>query len=365
MTAFSNSRRNPLSPTAISWRVMDLEVHDIEEFNELPGIYGIELQDRPNPNVTNVYFTDTGWMTGDGVTGLTQMTQITTGNPAPGQFRIGGGLSSKLIMNAADDLKQVVVEYEGGGTTFSLQTIIAIVQDLIGTITDTFNRVFLNFIRARTSSGVVIENNTAGTIATFGASGGTGVSVAGGLSVGGVVSIPDGTAALPGLAFTSDPDTGLYRPGANQIGFATGGAERFRIEETGQLKAVYESTVGTDYNTTLHNGYLCRAWVNFNGTGTVAIRASGNVSSITDNGTGDYTVNFTTAMPDADYACTFGAQNPLDTNLLYNTFVGIHPGFAPTVSSVRVRTTDTVNQASANVEVSNSDTLIVNMAVFR
>jgi hypothetical protein len=48
--------------------------------------------------------------------------------------------------------------------------------------------------------------------------------------------------------------------------------------------------------------YACRAWVNFNGIGTVAIRASGNVSSITDNGTGDYTVNFTTAMPDADYA---------------------------------------------------------------
>ena len=48
--------------------------------------------------------------------------------------------------------------------------------------------------------------------------------------------------------------------------------------------------------------YACRAWVNFNGTGTVAIRASGNVSSITDNGTGNYTVNFTTAMPDANYA---------------------------------------------------------------
>ena len=48
--------------------------------------------------------------------------------------------------------------------------------------------------------------------------------------------------------------------------------------------------------------YGCRAWVNFNGTGTVAIRASGNVSSITDNGTGDYTVNFTTAMVDANYS---------------------------------------------------------------
>lgn len=48
------------------------------------------------------------------------------------------------------------------------------------------------------------------------------------------------------------------------------------------------------------------AWVNFNGTGTVAIRAQYNVSSITDNGTGNYTVNFTTAAPDANYAFTFG-----------------------------------------------------------
>jgi hypothetical protein len=48
--------------------------------------------------------------------------------------------------------------------------------------------------------------------------------------------------------------------------------------------------------------YSCRAWVNFNGTGTVAIRDIGNVSSITDNGTGDYNVNFTTAMPDVNYS---------------------------------------------------------------
>ena len=53
--------------------------------------------------------------------------------------------------------------------------------------------------------------------------------------------------------------------------------------------------------------YKCYAWVNFNGTGTVAIRASGNVSSITDNNTGDYTVNFTTAMPDENYAVCISA----------------------------------------------------------
>jgi len=56
--------------------------------------------------------------------------------------------------------------------------------------------------------------------------------------------------------------------------------------------------------------YACRAWVNFNGTGVVAIRASGNVSSITDNGAGDYTVNFATAMQDASYPCFASTGNP-------------------------------------------------------
>jgi hypothetical protein len=57
---------------------------------------------------------------------------------------------------------------------------------------------------------------------------------------------------------------------------------------------------------------IAKAWVNFNGTGTVAIRSAFNVSSITDNGTGDYTVNFTTAMPNADYCAVVtnvGLQN--------------------------------------------------------
>jgi hypothetical protein len=76
---------------------------------------------------------------------------------------------------------------------------------------------------------------------------------------------------------------------------------------------VQSSTAGTppqfnDGNGT-QTGTLCRAWVNFNGTGTVAIRASFNVSSITDNGTGNYTVNFTTAMPDANFIAVCGDAN--------------------------------------------------------
>ena len=111
--------------------------------------------------------------------------------------------------------------------------------------------------------------------------------------------------------------------------------------------------------------YGCRAWVNFNGTGTVAIRASGNVSSITDNGTADYTVNFTTALADANYGVTGIAQNTLNTNVIFNSFVGIYPTVAPTTSALRLRVVDTINSASTSVEVSQSDPTIVCVAVFR
>ena len=87
------------------------------------------------------------------------------------------------------------------------------------------------------------------------------------------------------------------------IRFATGGTtERMRITYDGFLR--FNSGYGS-----VATAYGCRAWVNFNGTGTVAIRASGNVSSITDNGNGNYRVNFSTALPDANYSVCGGASS--------------------------------------------------------
>lgn len=80
-------------------------------------------------------------------------------------------------------------------------------------------------------------------------------------------------------------------------------------------------------------GTFCRAWVNFNGTGTVAIRASFNVTSITDNGTGDYTVNFTNALPDANYAVvTFGGRSGVAFG------IGLESTTAPTTTAYRYLT---------------------------
>ena len=126
---------------------------------------------------------------------------------------------------------------------------------------------------------------------------------------------------------------------ANSVGYQRwfgGTTEAMRIDSSGNL--LFNSGYGS-----AATAYGCRAWVNFNGTGTVAIRASGNVSSITDNGTGDYTVNFTTAMPDANYiAASTGGQRTINWALfLLSTTV-------PTTSAFRYNTTNPSDVALDN-----------------
>jgi uncharacterized protein (AIM24 family) len=97
--------------------------------------------------------------------------------------------------------------------------------------------------------------------------------------------------------------------------------------------------------------YGCRAWVNFNGTGTVAIRASGNVSSITDNNTGDYTVNFTTAMPDANYSAVVGLSTASGTTVIAQ--IASNGGgtlISPATSSLRIASLTRGSAAAADVE---------------
>lgn len=103
------------------------------------------------------------------------------------------------------------------------------------------------------------------------------------------------------------------------------------------------STSGTDFQ--FNSGYGStvtafgvRAWVNFDGTGTLSVKASGNVSSVTDNTTGDYTVNLTTAMPDIDYAISvncryddtgwggWGTVGWVNTASAFRIRTGVYPG---------------------------------------
>jgi len=113
---------------------------------------------------------------------------------------------------------------------------------------------------------------------------------------------PDGLASNP-ILVSFNRSTSAYGQlsfGSDFLVFCTNGTtEQARITSAGLLQ--FNSGYGS-----VATAYGCRAWINFDGTGTPAARASGNVSSITDNGTGDYTINFTNAMPDSNYAPVFG-----------------------------------------------------------
>jgi hypothetical protein len=109
-------------------------------------------------------------------------------------------------------------------------------------------------------------------------------------------------------------------------------------------------------------GATCKAWVNFNGTGTVAIRASYNVSSITDNGTGDYTVNFTTAMADANYSANVSVTSNGSVNTSTNAVCvfaqSTNTTTTPTASGFRMFVYHPGNQAA-------QDLSFVTAAIFR
>ena len=127
----------------------------------------------------------------------------------------------------------------------------------------------------------------------------------------------------------------------------SGTSANFKVQNPSGTDKIVMNSSGTITTATLGSGadikaainasgtapiYACRAWVNFDGTsgsGTgssdITIRGSGNVSSITDNGTGDYTVNFTTAMPDADYSVCGSSSS--DTSSHYS-YIGVRMNIA-------------------------------------
>ena len=155
----------------------------------------------------------------------------------------------------------------------------------------------------------------------------------------GVATFSTGSAALPSITTAGDPDTGIYFPSANTIGFTRGGVEVGRFDSnSANANFQFNSGYGS-----VATAYGCRAWVNFNGTSTVAIRASGNVTSITDNGTGNYTMNFTTAMPDANYSGVFGCNdNGNTTTMCYRS------GGTKTTSAFQVSTASGVATLADN-----------------
>ena len=106
-----------------------------------------------------------------------------------------------------------------------------------------------------------------------------------------------------------------------------------------------------------------KAWVNFNGVGTVAIRASFNVTSITDNNTGDYTVNFTNAMPDTNYSVAGAARFGDDSVAGAMRVVSICS--VGTLANAMQTTSVRVASQYVNSSIGNDDCQVVCVNIFR
>ncbi len=173
-------------------------------------------------------------------------------------------------------------------------------------------------------------------------------------------TITAGNATNNGMAFVSD------NTGTLNILTGTGSGTTALSIDASQVSTFAAGVSGTTFsgttgsfsgNLSFNSGYGsaavaygCRAWVNFNGTGTVAIRGSGNVTSITDNGTGDYTVNFTTAMPDANYSVVFGCQSIQDSITNNGNVYGEIARFSNAIQTSSARTAWGIGGASTKFD---------------
>jgi hypothetical protein len=216
----------------------------------------------------------------------------------------------------------------------------------------------------------------------------------------GNIAFPAGSASSPSITAAGDTNTGIVFPAADTIAFTEGGVEGMRITSAGDVgigtaspsglggkvlqidsasnypELIFNRTgsgarkwgalIGNDgdylirdYTSSLNQffidtsgnlrfnsgygsaatAYGCRAWVNFNAVGTASIRASGNVSSITDNGDADFIINFTNAFPDTNYTFCGAVRESGTTGNISNRIVFPDQG-SFTTSSYRVHTTN-------------------------
>jgi len=154
-----------------------------------------------------------------------------------------------------------------------------------------------------------------------------------------------------GQSVTATNNFTLYQPSSPDGTVRLGNGNSGSVTDVASFTSAGVFAFNSGYGS-VANAYGCRAWVNFNGTGTVAIRASGNVSSITDNGTGDYTVNFTNAMPDANFSVAGWAR----CSGALGTLTGVDNS-ALTTTSARVGT--------MGISFAVADALFVTVNIFR
>jgi len=230
----------------------------------------------------------------DGSAALTQVIASTYGGTGNGFTKFTGATTAEKTYTLPDASSTIVVQGGALGTpssgTLTNCTFPTLNQNTTGTASNVTGTVAVanggTGQTSYTNGQLLIGNTTGNTLTKATLSAGTGISITNSTGSISIASTATGTV-------TSVSGTGT----------ASGLTLSGTVTTSGNLTLSGTATVAS---LTTASGsapsYSARAWVNFNGTGTVAIRGSGNVTSITDNGTADYTVNFTTAMSDTNYS---------------------------------------------------------------
>jgi hypothetical protein len=237
-------------------------------------------------------------------------------------------------------------------------------------------------INATTTNGVVIQPDNSGSLQLATNSGTTAVTIDTSQNVGIGTASPQSKTSFAAssanyLTFQNSAGSSIYAAIGVDSGvpeLVTGASANDTVIRTnqqlwfalsgGQAVGRFDSSANFRFNSGYGSAaiaYGCRAWVNFDGQGTVAIRASGNVSSITDNGTGDYTINFTTAMPDANYASVCMQNDYSYTSSSKTIITGSGAQTNQTTSSFRIYS----GQVSTGVAGSAFDAPSIRVAIFR
>jgi len=299
----------------------------------------------------------------DGSAALTQVIASTYGGTGNGFTKFTGATTAEKTYTLPDATTTILttnaaVTVGQGGTG---QTSYTDGQLLIGNTTgNTLTKATLT-----AGSGISITNGN-GSI-SIAASGGSGVT-----SVTGTAPVVSSGGTTPAISLASGYGDTLNPYASKTANYflsapnGSAGVPTFRAIVAADIPTLNQNTTGTAGSLSTASGsapsYSARAWVSFNGTGTVAINASGNVTSITDNGVGDYTVNLTTAMSDANYSVALVA------NASYGVDRSCHPALFTNISAA---TESTPTTSAFKVGFSNAaggagqDLKYISVAVFR